>query len=196
MNVKDTIEYNGGNIVIWYDEDPPNPRLDWDNFGTMFCLHRSYTLGDFHKRQNAYSTLRHPELARFREPGEFDEWWWENGSGGVILPLYLYDHSGITISTKPFSCQWDSGQVGYIFATRATIYKDYGYKRVTKQRLQKVIKHLETEVEVYDQYLTGGFVGFTATLGEHEEQVGGYDDADYAVQEAKDLIDGLKEKVA
>ena len=38
----------------------------------------------------------------------------------VILPLYLYDHSGITISTRPFSCPWDSGQVGWIYASKDT----------------------------------------------------------------------------
>jgi hypothetical protein len=35
-----------------------------------------------------------------------------------IKDLYLYDHSGITISTSPFSCGWDSGQVGFIYLTR------------------------------------------------------------------------------
>ena len=30
------------------------------------------------------------------------------------LPLYLYDHSGITMSTGSFCDSWDSGQVGFI----------------------------------------------------------------------------------
>lgn len=45
----------------------------------------------------------------------------------VILPLYLYDHSGITISTVPFSCPWDSGQVGWIYAPKDTFRKATGY---------------------------------------------------------------------
>jgi hypothetical protein len=32
--------------------------------------------------------------------------------GTIIKGLFLYDHSGITISTGRFSCPWDSGQVG------------------------------------------------------------------------------------
>jgi hypothetical protein len=40
----------------------------------------------------------------------------EQIQGLVILPLYLYDHGGITISCSPFSCPWDSGQVGWIYA--------------------------------------------------------------------------------
>ena len=45
----------------------------------------------------------------------------------VILPLYLYDHSGITISTGPFSCPWDSGQVGWIKAPKDTFRNATGY---------------------------------------------------------------------
>jgi hypothetical protein len=32
----------------------------------------------------------------------------------VVLPVYIYDHSGITLNTTGFSCPWDSGQVGWI----------------------------------------------------------------------------------
>lgn len=35
----------------------------------------------------------------------------------AMLPLFLYDHSGITMSTGPFHCPWDSGQVGFIYMT-------------------------------------------------------------------------------
>lgn len=30
-------------------------------------------------------------------------------------PIYAYIHGGITISTKPFSCSWDSGVIGYVY---------------------------------------------------------------------------------
>ena len=44
----------------------------------------------------------------------------------VLLPLYLYDHSGITMNTGGFSCPWDSGQVGWIFADGNAIRREYG----------------------------------------------------------------------
>ncbi len=34
----------------------------------------------------------------------------------VVLPLYMYEHSGISLNTTGFSCSWDSGRIGYIFA--------------------------------------------------------------------------------
>lgn len=33
----------------------------------------------------------------------------------LLMPLYLYDHSGITISTSEFCDPWDSGQIGFIY---------------------------------------------------------------------------------
>ena len=46
----------------------------------------------------------------------------------VWLPLWLYDHSGITMScgarTGQFADQWDSGQVGWIVALKKTIMEE------------------------------------------------------------------------
>lgn len=78
----------------------------------------------------------------------------------IMLPLYLYDHSGITMSTGGFSFPWDSGQVGWIYVTRAKARENYGWKRITKQREQEVIDHLKAEVSVYAQHLEGDVYGF------------------------------------
>ena len=44
------------------------------------------------------------------------------------LPLWLYDHSGLTIScgerVYPYNDRWDSGQVGWIVALKDTMMKD------------------------------------------------------------------------
>lgn len=80
----------------------------------------------------------------------------------ITLPLYLYDHSGITISTSPFSCPWDSGQVGIIYITKKKIVEEYGWKKLGKNKRKKIIEYLVNEVECYDQYLTGDVYGFRA----------------------------------
>jgi hypothetical protein len=76
----------------------------------------------------------------------------------VMLPLYLYDHSGITMNTGGFSCPWDSGQVGWIYADSEAIKGNYG--EVTPETLVKAEKLLNAEVEEYDHYLTGQCYGF------------------------------------
>lgn len=35
-------------LTVEYDDDPINPRKDYDNFGHMICWHREYNLGDGH----------------------------------------------------------------------------------------------------------------------------------------------------
>lgn len=140
-NALDTFDVEGLTVKIYSDDDRESPR-EWDNAGTMVCFHRRYTLGDKHS---------------FADPDAFMEWWKDNGKGGVLLPLYLYDHSGLSMSTGAFSCPWDSGQVGYIYATRETIVKEWGARR----RRKKVEEYLRGEVETYDQYLTGDVYGYT-----------------------------------
>ena len=78
--------------------------------------------------------------------------------GMVILPLYLYDHSGITMNTFGFSCPWDSGQVGWIYADYDMVKKEYG--EVTPETLMAARRLLTSEVEEYDYYLTGQCYGF------------------------------------
>ncbi len=74
--------------------------------------------------------------------------------GYVMLPLYLYDHSGITMRTGSFSCPWDSGQVGWIVCDKETVLREWCGDRDLAE------KSLQAEVAIYDQYLTGDVYGF------------------------------------
>lgn len=87
----------------------------------------------------------------------------------VMLPLYLYDHSGITMNTGGFSCPWDSGQVGFIYVEWEKAVREYG---LTDERfpsladkVERVNEALRTEVKVYDQYLRGDVYGFEVETG-------------------------------
>jgi len=84
-------------------------------------------------------------------------------AGYVILPLYLYDHSGITMSTGSFGCPWDSGQVGYIICDNETVEKEFGGDRDLAE------KSLRAEVSVYDDYLTGNVYGFIVEERDNDE---------------------------
>lgn len=122
-----------------------NPR-EWDNLGTMVCFHRRYSLGDPPGTgiNNKHNITDPEELRKLVASREY-----------LSLPLYLYDHSGITIRTTPFGDPWDSGQVGNIIVSREDVRKKYGVSRIswyTKVRVEKV---LQAEVKVYDQFLTG-----------------------------------------
>lgn len=110
----------------------------------------------------------------------------EGIDGMVILPLYLYDHSGLTMNTTGFSCPWDSGQVGWIYADKETLEKEYG--KVTPETLETARRVLEGEVKEYDYYLTGQCYGFQLFKGEDEiDSCWGY------LGEIRDVQDAVKE---
>lgn len=81
----------------------------------------------------------------------------------VIMPLYLYDHSGLAMSTSdsyyPFNDPWDAGQVGWIYAPYERIEKEFG--EVNSETIRRAEEILRAEVEVYNQYLSGSVYGFT-----------------------------------
>ena len=136
------IEVGSCIVRIRIDDDPESPRA-WSNLGTMICWHRRYKLGDEH---------------RFADPQTFRDWLAANPS--IVLPLFLYDHSGITMNTTGFHCPWDSGQVGYIYVTLADVRKEYGKRRISGSTRQRAEECLRQEVAAYDDYLTGSVYGF------------------------------------
>jgi hypothetical protein len=167
-------------IDIISDDDPEDPR-GWDNLGTMVCFHRRYNLGDKHN---------------FDEPSEARDFLKDKKARHIVLPLYLYDHSGITMNTTGFSCPWDSGQVGWIYITREKVRKEYGCKRVTKKMVEKIKGYLRNEVETYDQYLTGDVYGFRITDEETEEEMDscwGFFGEKYCMEEAESIVKHLIE---
>jgi len=178
-----TEDYKGYKIIIKYDEDPMDPRSN-DNIGKMICFHKRYDLGDNHDYDsNDYSgwdELREQLIKDFRND--------------IILPLYLYDHSGITMNTTGFSCRWDSGQIGFIIVDREMLLALRGVKKITKKEREKLFEYLKSEVEEYDNYITGDAYGYVIE-DEDEEEVdscwGFLGDADYALSEARSIVDHL-----
>lgn len=122
---------------ITYDADAESPRCA-TNLGLLACWHRRYRLGDV-------------------QPKETSQVWLQalTTSGAVILPVYMYDHSSLTLRTTPFACRWDSGLLGYIIATAEAIRTTLGWRRVTAKRRRLIETWLRAEVALYSSYLQG-----------------------------------------
>ena len=134
------------NFKVEQDQDPESPR-EWDNLGTMVCSHRRYELGDDQFNPDDYEGW-----------DELKKELVENLNAVVVLPLYLYDHSGITMYTDGDTAYrqheaWDAGQVGFIYVSEEDVIKEYGSK--SKKNLALAEKVLKAEIETYDQYLRG-----------------------------------------
>lgn len=89
----------------------------------------------------------------------------------IILPLYLYDHSGLALNTGGFNCPWDSGQIGYIYVSKEAIRKEYNWKLITKKRLEKIESILKNEVKTYHYYLSGAVYGYMIKAPDNNEDV-------------------------
>ena len=249
MKPFETVEYKNYKIELHFDEDPLNPREEFDNFGTMVCSHRNYNLGDeqwdsnkigtflsnllweynlcyadwdiqfkpktkvlkeymetlrlnrkLKKEQYNYDVYGSGPLYSFQDfIGDLenndedciDEAWERLGNNLISLPLYLYDHSGISMKTSGFNCPWDSGQVGFIYVTKNQILENWGKKKLTKKLVERAITLLKAEVGEYDTYLTGQVYGYVVKDSEDEEldSCWGFYDDDYMVEEAKLVVD-------
>ena len=78
-NIIKTIKYKDYNINIYFNEYAQNPR-EWENLGTMYCIHSRYNLGDKENidKEEMFSIIK--------------------DKNNIVLDLYLYDHSGLSIS--------------------------------------------------------------------------------------------------
>ena len=149
MNAVKTYENENLKLEIVYDPDPESPR-EWDNLGTMVCWHSKYALGDKQPKMDLRDWSH--RLVNMDDDTEPSVVWEEIHKQFIILPLYLYDHGGITMRTSKFSCGWDSGQVGWIYCEK-------GKEGMTDEQLTN---YLEGEVETYDTFLRGEIYGFRA----------------------------------
>lgn len=114
----------------------------------------------------------------------------------AILPLYLYDHSGITMNTTGFLEAWDTSKVGCICMTK----KQYtGNKYEEAEWPAKAYEILKADVETYDQFLTGEVYGYQTfemddDLGwvEGDDSCWGFFGNDILTNGITDYVSGLK----
>lgn len=192
-DIVESFEVNGLVVNIHPDPEPMNPRdeKEFDGLGTfMICFHRKYKLGDEHSFEfSDYNSWEELEEAIIKEYKPV-----------VIKNLYLYDHSGITMATKPFGCRWDSGQVGFILMTPESVRTNMQVKRITKKVIAEVDAWLESDVKHYDNYLTGNYYGYTIMRkseneDEDPEEVDscwGFSGIEYCKEQATDSAKSIK----
>jgi len=172
-------EYKGYKIEIHQDECGESPR-EWDNICIIHTGHKRYSIGD--KNYNDRESIDEA----FHEAKE---------NGDIVLPLYLYDHSGITISLSPFSCPWDSGQVGFVVVPRLKMIEEFGKKNFTLKLKARALEIAESEVNTLDQFIRGEVYGYKVfgegDDGDREEldSCWGYYGEEDAITEAKSIVD-------
>jgi hypothetical protein len=190
MDTVETVEYKGYQIRIVQDQDPEDPR-EWDNLGRMLCAHKRYRLGD--SLSQAAPDWPRGWVQCYSSWGEVEKAIYDELGAVVCLPLYMYDHGGISIGTSrtwPYNCPWDSGQVGYIYATKTDVLTEFGHKRLSSKLRQKVTDILLSEVDTYNRYVTGQVYGYVVEdkEGEFVDSCFGFYDLEHVMDEAKAVV--------
>lgn len=117
-----------------------------------------------------------------------------------VLPISLYDHGGITMYIGSGSHAfdpggWDSGQVGWIYATKKDCYRIFNRQRMSKKLYLRVRKALEDEVNIYDQYLRGEIYGYVVRDPHDDDSwvasAGGYFDKKFMIEDAKHATEAV-----
>ena len=150
-------------VEIFYDQFADSPR-EWDN-STKFVM--------FHKRYNLPNEIGidHNDYSSWSEMQEALQEKYKHG-----WAVFMYDHSGVTLSLSAFGDRWDSGQVGFIVSNEGT--PEEAYKWAT------------SELKTFSHYMNGEMFG--VSVFEDTELVDtnlGYYGYDH---ESNGLIDDLK----
>ena len=168
------IKRNGQHVLLEIDqaECPESPTNWWgEDAPIIACWHRRYVFGHSDGKERIKHLVRNAKAYRSSwEEEEFctpsrgfypnknflnlDEW--QNlaaaaiKAGCIIRPVYLYDHSGFAVSLSntgyPFTCPWDSGQVGLMAWSREQ------RERVHGGPFRNTPKRLRADLEIFTGY--------------------------------------------
>ena len=152
-------------LVIEEELFPEDPR-SWDNIGTMLCCHRDYRLGDCNTNRETEEQLAKICRKYGKSDEEIDEMTFAEEIQFILnqedvcgFPLWLYDHSGISMSTTRQSA-WDSSFVGLIFVEKDSYLAQMGLKEDIYWKV-RAEKTLESEIEIYSDFLEGNVYQWT-----------------------------------
>jgi hypothetical protein len=148
MEMKNNLykEYKKNNKIlrISYSEIAENPR-DFENLGVFVLSHKKYNLvNEIDLNPFDFNTIKEVERYLKNEYNAF-----------IVKPVYMYDHSDITLSFYEFHNKWDSGLVGFVYVTKEAIRENFGIKRITKNIIEKTHELLGNELQMYEDYLSG-----------------------------------------
>lgn len=163
MNALYEREIGGLTLTIEQDNDPSNP-IENSVLWKLLCWHHRYTFGHEH---------------HYTQPSEFEEEW---KGKAITMPLYLYDHSGFSLSIKQFNDPWDSMRLGYAYTTKEKLRQFFHVKRVTKKVIAQAVAVLELKIREYEDYLNGYVYSFTLVdqQGNFVDQCGNFFGVDFS----------------
>lgn len=217
MNAE-TYEHKGVTVEINYEEfdtGHANPRDHDGNLSTFYIYRPGYELGEEQLAASGLPEIECPNCADDTqdecprcegfatvEPTLAE--WAKSEDAIAIAPLFIYEHSGLSISHGPIvfldedeganvntdprgrfmgdDAGWDTSFSGFALVTRANWKECFLDAPVDKEQ---IAKNIDSEVEEYDKYLRGEVFWFiVARDTPFEDSCHGFLGDDYIKEEA------------
>ena len=171
-------------IHIKQEDNPESPR-GWSNAWKWYSNHRRYA---FDKENGKYLSID-DIFDGETEEGESinDAILRQNPEFLDVRPIYLADHSSISISLGSFNDPWDSGVGAYAVITREQAEADApDLKGDDDKLIEAAYGWLEGEVESYQNYLDGDVYGYVVEdgSGDQTDSCWGYYSIDDCIADA------------
>jgi hypothetical protein len=169
-------------IQVLLDEYCENPRRMFDPLWTWVTTQGA-----------GYSDVKNETPDDYEgEDGKLDTLFLEEH---LVIPLYLYRHSGDAISLGreyPFDCPFDSGCMGFAYVNRKEVLERFGWNAITKTRRAQLIQYLQNEVDEMNAWLSGEVYGVQIIdmQSEQEDSCWGFIGRDYLKSAAVDMLCG------
>lgn len=122
-------------LEVFYSHMPDNPR-HYQDTTKLILFHKRYDLGDVHD-------YKHGD---YLDWGQMEVDIIKKEEPGLILPVYMYEHGAVSLSTSSFNDRWDSGQVGFVIMDWRT------FKGMNEEQ---ALTEIEGQLKDYASYING-----------------------------------------
>lgn len=136
------------NIIVEHDNEADNPR-EYDNLGTVAIMSSCGDITIDRKLPEYTGNLMNDVVNKICVEQNL------NKNDLIFLPVYKFEHSGVTFSTKPFDDFWDSGLDGIIYVTKQQVRNFYQVGRISRKLLNNVTSALESEIKILATWAEG-----------------------------------------
>jgi hypothetical protein len=188
---EETYAVGSAKIHIRQDDNTESPR-EWCNSWTWYSNHRRYSFDRDYKTRHWYKI--DDIFDGETEEGETvrDAILRQNPDLLDVRPIYMLDHSGVSVSLGSFNDPWDSGVGAFAVITREQAEKDCPDLKGNDEKLkERAYGWLKDEVETYQQFLSGEVYGYVVEDGSGEEL-----DSCWGYYSIKDALDDALSQVS
>jgi len=181
-------QWNGYNLFETEGRDDEFMAHVFDQYNAEII--KKYKSLDYSSCLDDYYDGQYGEVTREKAEAMIQKWM---DAELIILPIYVYEHGGITMRTSGFGCQWDSGQAGYIYMSKAEARKEYSSKRVDNKNMRVIEESMREKIEYFAAICEGSVYGYTIEdeQGEQLDSCWGFVETDYPIEETGVYMDAM-----